>query len=253
MNWFKLDKSLTDKLKKASSVDFKFDPNPGKYRLLASIEHAAQKKPALHFSPILKYCLITACLLLFVSGTFVFAANSQPGDTLFSLNKIGENIILNLPLSDLQKAEVQEQIVTKRLEALDRVQAKTETVKTQLDARKLETVKESDETLSAAIENISKNKQKLEAAGNTQGAEKLGTVLDRLQAKVADREQTIQKIEDETADEPSKTKIRQHLRQIKKSREKAQLEIRRSGRNSPEKLDDRKSDKILDDTPDDKP
>jgi len=227
MNWLKPDKKLTDQLK-ASSADFKFDPNPGKYRLLSAIAHLDQKKTSFHFSHILKYSMITAVsFVLFLTGAFALAFNSQPGDKLFSLNKFGENIILNLPLTELQKAEVQEQIVTKRLEALDQVQAKSDSLQADLEARKLETIKESDETLTAAIDNISKNKQKLEASGNKRGAEKLNSVLERLQLKAADREKTIQKFEDETTNKDSKAKIREHLQKIKKSREKAQLEINR--------------------------
>ena len=48
-----------------------------------------------------------------------------------------------------------------------------------------------------------------------------------MQKKAADREKIIQKLEDETEDEETKARIHQHLEQIKNSREKARLEIKR--------------------------
>lgn len=215
------NKELTELLKN-SSGEFRFDPEKIKYRLLSSINQLHQN-PAHHhfrFTRVIKYSVSFAGMVIVLSSTFAFASSSKPGDKLFALNKAGERVVLSLPMPSEQKAQVQAYIVTQRFEALDEVEVQAET-------RNLETVKESDETLTSAIDRITENKKQLESRGKTKSAEKLETVLDQLQITAEKREKKIMELQEKTTDKDAKRKIEEHLKQIRKSREKAQLEIRR--------------------------
>ena len=229
MSWFKLskqDEELIQLLKKSGS-DFRFDPSSVKYRLLHSITQA-DPKPIPHFKigRVARYSVGFASLVVLISTTFAFASAARPGDKLFGLNKFGENVILSLPLSVEQKAKVQEYIVTNRLEALDKVNARAETEKADAEAKNLKTIRESDESLMSAVDAITKNKQQLESSGKTQAAENLEKVLDQLQSKVQKREATIREIEERTQDSETKAAIHRHLKKIEDSRQKARSQIR---------------------------
>ena len=230
MTWFKPSKQDEDliKLLKKSSSDFKFDPNSVKYRLLNSMAHGDQKSVT-HFKigRVAKYSVSFASLVILISTTFAFAVNSRPGDKLFGLNKFGENVVLKLPLSVEQKAKVQEYIVTNRLEALDQVKTKQDDKNIGQDALKLQAIKESDESLTSAVDNITENKKKLEASGKTKEAKRLEKVLDQLQISAEKREVKIREIEKEIKDSKTKAEILNHLRKIEESRKKARLQIER--------------------------
>ncbi len=214
------DEELT-KLLKNSSGEFRFDPEKVKYRLLSSIDQTNQKHPHhFKFTRVIKYSVTFAGFVIVVSSSFAFASNSKPGDKLFALNKAGEQVVLRLPMPSEQKAKVEAYIVTQRFEALDEVEVQTE-------IRNLATVRESDETLTSAIDRITENKKQLESRGKTKAAEKLETVLDKLQIAAEKQEKKIMELQEKTTDKDSKKKIEEHLKQIRKSREKAQLEIRR--------------------------
>jgi hypothetical protein len=221
MNIFsKKPDNLTKQLSQ-SAQNFSFDQEKVKNRLMYSLNDAPIKAPAKIFfrTRILKYSSVLAAFVIFVSATFAFASSSEPGDKLFPLNKIGEKVILSLPLSAQQKASIQTGIVNKRLKSL-------ETVKVRTEDKQLETVKESDESLQNAIEAVSANKKRLEASGHTQGAEKLGQVLNRLDALAEKHEQQFQSIEELISDNEGKQTVRKHLREIKNARRKAHIELK---------------------------
>jgi hypothetical protein len=216
------------RLLKTSGSDFQFDPNAVKYRLLTSMNQADQSpRPPFHITRVTKYSIGFAGTVILLSATFALASNSKPGDKLFALNKLGEQIVLNLPLSVEQKAKVEAYIVTNRLKALDQVQAKISQATTAVEAKNLETVKETDESFTSAIDEISQNKQALEARGNNAAADRLEIVLDQLQTQAQQREATITALEDATASVEVKVKIQAHLFQLKSSGQKARLQIKR--------------------------
>ncbi len=160
------------KLLKDSEQDFRFDEQRVKDRLLYSLRETPIKAPARTFFTFrfMKYSALVAGLVIFLSATFVLALNANPGDRLFGLNKFGENVILSLPLSMEQKAQVQAGIVTRRLEALQEIEAQP--AGPGLETKQLETIKESDESIQNAIDTVTANKVKLENSGQTASAEK---------------------------------------------------------------------------------
>ncbi len=229
MMWFRSnqDEKLKQLLRNSGS-DFRFNPNSVKYRLLASIESHAQKPaPSMRVFRVMKYSSALAAVAVVAAGTLAFASDAKPGDKLFELNKLGEQFILNLPLSPEQKAGVQEHIVTSRLEALDEVEVKIEDIDETLETVQIERVKETDSSLNTAVNKITENKKKLEAAGHTQAADKLEAVLDRLQLMAEKREAAIKAMQEKAKNPQTKTQLEKYKQQIQNSRLKAQREIKR--------------------------
>ncbi len=221
MMWFKskTEHDLKILLKKSREA-FRFDQKPTKIRLMASIEQFEHHPiKTFQFSRVLKFSGSFAGFVLIVAASFAFASNQTPGDKLYALNKAGENVILNIPMPAEQRAQVRGYFVEQRFQALDSVELP--------ETKKLETIKESDESLMRAVDEITKSKKNFESKGKTRQADKLEGILDELQKNALEREKIIQKLEDETDDVDMKREIRKHLDQIKNSREKARLEIKR--------------------------
>lgn len=225
---YKIDNKLSELLKK-SKVDFSYDENKVKNRLMYSLNDAPMRAPSHNFLRIriVRYSASFAALLIFFSTTFAFASNSQPGDKLFTLNKFGENVVLNLPLSVEQNAKMQEHIVAKRLGYLQSLES-SETTEGDNDSDdiKLETIRESEESLQTAIETIATNKQRLQAAGKTVAAAQLDLALNRLDQLASAHEARIHDIEDSSEDEHTKQKIERHLHQIQEARHRARVELK---------------------------
>ncbi|MEJ0021595.1 MAG: hypothetical protein WDN47_03345 [Candidatus Doudnabacteria bacterium] len=213
------------KLLKDSEQDFRFDEQRVKDRLLYSLRETPIKAPARTFFTFrfMKYSALVAGLVIFLSATFVLALNANPGDRLFGLNKFGENVILSLPLSMEQKAQVQAGIVTRRLEALQEIEAQP--AGPGLETKQLETIKESDESIQNAIDTVTANKVKLENSGQTASAEKLGKVLDQIDTLAKKHEDRIKTIETQMPDQKAQQTIDNHLNGIKNSRQKASIEL----------------------------
>src|SRR3989344_8745919 len=217
---FKPDNDLT-KMLKQSQQDFRFDQEKVKARLDYSLRAVPIWAPSHRFFTIriVRYSVVTASMLIFVSATFVFASNAKPGEKLFALNKFGEQVLLSLPLTMDQKAQLHTHIVTNRLNALSQIQTADVT-------SQLERVKESDESIHAAIQAISTNKEKLQTRGQTTSAQKLDKVLNQLDDLAAQHEQRIKIFETTVNDQKTRDKIDARLHEIKKARHKARLELK---------------------------
>jgi hypothetical protein len=214
-------------LLKASKQDFQFDEQSIKAQLLSHLPtqedlHALQH--GFFTFRTLKIAGVVAVVLVFVSGTVVFASTATPGDRLFGLNKWGENIIFNLPLSVEQKAQLRTYIVSRRLDAIKELEAVT-VADEKIYNRKLETVKHSDISLKAAIETVAANKKKLSDAGQTESAQRMEEVLVRLNNLAQEHEDRIQAMEASFPEGKMKESIRKNLMEIKTTHKKARVEL----------------------------
>ncbi len=217
MTWFKNHQEEKIKLLlRESRQDFRYDHESTRLKLLQNLNHYPQPASHTHVWIMAKYALVAACFVFLFSATLAFTSNAKPGEKLFTLNKWGEQMILRLPLPEEQKMNIENNIVTKRLEALDIVEKENKI---------LETVKESDETLNAAVEKIIINKAKI-AVGDDEKTEKLDEALERLDAQAALREQKIKDLEDRVIDQEAKAKIRIHRENFQKTRAKMRLETK---------------------------
>jgi hypothetical protein len=211
-------------LLKAAQQDFRFDQDTVKNRLMPVLDRIEilPYRRTLLTAKSLAYSMSGAVFVVFVSGTFAFASTSKPGDKLFVVNKWRENIILHLPLSVDQKTRFETGIVNNRLRALQTVNVQMPQAQ---ENKKLDTIKESDESLHNAIELVSANKHSLEAEGQTEQAEKMDQALTQLDNLAQQHEQQIQIIEASTEDGTNREIIKQHLHQIYTTRAKAHEEL----------------------------
>jgi hypothetical protein len=203
---------------KLSAQDFKFGQRNLKSHLLQSLE---LQKPLPELAKatshrMLKIVTTTSGVVILLSGTFAFASTSNPGDKLFGLNKFGERIILSLPFSATQKANIETGIVERRFKALDNLNQPTNTVAT---------IKESDEALSEAVATITLNRENFLQQGNTQQANQMGLILNKLDSLAKQREQRIQNLEDGMENENDRAEIQRHLIQFQNTRKQAEMEI----------------------------
>lgn len=214
-----------------SQVDFEFDQVGGKKSLLAAIENISPEtelKSSKRRPFILQFGLALGVVLLMMSGTFAAASKSLPGDKLFSVTKLKERVLLILPFSPQSRAEIQASIVEERLKALDQFpllesEAPIKPDMLQIEARKLETLREASESLHQAVDSIQRKRDEFEKNGQTKQAEQLSKVLSNISEQSEKREKMIEEIEKklEQEDESVKEKARERLEDLKKARNKA--------------------------------
>lgn len=218
-------------LLKQSRLDFKLDQKTTKARLLCAIAQGDIDGPIqpvqTRHGLIFKFEVGLAGIVVVVSATFATAATSLPGDKLFAVNKLREKIILSLPLSAQTKAQIQTQIVEARFKALDVETSEKSATATSptTNHRRLETIKESEESLNQAVNAISANQQDFEKTGNQQQAQKFNQTLSHLAQMASTREQTIQTLANQSSDTVERAEITSHLDHFRSARQKAEIQI----------------------------
>lgn len=226
-----------EKLLKQSgeALDFNLDQENGKLRLIQTIQNQSQLTKTRHINPfILRSSLALATIVLFVGGTFAAASKSIPGDMLFSVNKFKEKILLSLPLSPANHAEIQASIVEDRLKALDILPLAETPPVLKIQERQLETLKEARTSLNQAMDNIQKTRDFLIEEGKMEQAEKLDEVLFNISEISERREEKILEFEhqmethtrEELEPDEKQERIREQLSELQKAREKARLQNR---------------------------
>jgi hypothetical protein len=127
-----------------------------------------------------KYMPYFASLLVAIialGGTTVAADQSKPGDVLFPLKKVQENVRLQLSTSDDSKAEIRIEMAEERLKELKSI------IEEKQGEHRVKVEAESKAEVSAAIDTLTEVQAKLEAKGNTQAAAAVGAALLRLQER----------------------------------------------------------------------
>ncbi len=224
--WGKEDETLV-KLLKQARLEFIFDPSKSKSRLMQTLAYAEQNREAAKSLGlfVFRYGMMAIGLVLVVSGGVIYASTgSEPGDTLFAINKLEDRIILSLPIGDLKKADYQTHIASNRLESLSKVELKIDTTELQVETQRLETVKESNLSLNNAIDSISAKKLAFEAAGKLEQAAQMSLVLGKLANIAGQYELKFESLESGTKNEKIKESIREHLAELKKTRVKAEMQ-----------------------------
>lgn len=217
------DEKLIQMLKR-SEQGFRFDPEQLKIRVMQSVRSTEQIAAPRHFISIsiLRYSMITAGLVIFTSGTLVYAsAQSGPGDKLFGITKLKEQVILSLTFNNESKAEYYNTIVTHRLEALEALETQIKSTEARANTKKLQTIKESDESISEAIESVSMSQQTFMRNGRSDDSRRLLDQLTRLEKLAAEHEKRMEAMELETVDEKTRVEIYEHRIKVKESRVKA--------------------------------
>jgi len=212
------------KLLQTSKQDFEFGQEIVKHRLMESMDRVPKAKQFYHnrFLQVafLKYTLTTAIILAFLTSTFAFASNAQPGDTFFPVSKFSERVILSLPLTVEEKARVHMMIVGKRLKALEQSEQPQNKTTSQVQ---LQIVKESDDSISEAIQSVAHAKQQMKSHGDSKGEQKMTQALQQLQNMASTNEQNIQTIQTQSQnqDQQTQNEMQHHLENVQNARHKA--------------------------------
>ena len=220
MKWFKSNNSDLEKLLTASRQDFRFDSNEVKQRLMMSVQvrHLTrEEKQFLIYKPSSwpNYAvgLATAFILAVTTTGLAYASSqSKPGDILFPVQKLQNQIILSLPLPQTKKAEISTNIATKRLKELDEItkdpQAKPEIVTAEVNA------------VDDSIQQAAKLTPETDSQGSTKHPEHINNILDKLDDLTTQQQQTLQTLDTQVQDQELKKKIQTSLSELQLTKEK---------------------------------
>ncbi|HTL39450.1 MAG TPA: hypothetical protein VL306_01420 [Methylomirabilota bacterium] len=158
------------------------------------------------------------CIVLLISGTFVYAQTANPGDTLFPLNKFSEQVALSLPLSIQTKARIHSSIVARRFNALTQIIAHDHEDDPAVQKLQVEIVKESDDTLTQAVKAVASTRKYLKDSGDDQDAAQLSNTLKEIQELAQKHEQSIEDLETKIHNPETRAAIETHRQAINNTR-----------------------------------
>lgn len=140
MNNFNREIELLKKLKEARVLDqsrkeqlkqniLAQAANPEPLAALKTVSSTTVKKQ--RFFAVMRYALTTAAGISVVAGTAFASNRAKPGDTLFPVKKLKENIQISLTTNDQAKAALEAKIAQDRLNSLIEIKNKSENHKNQ--------------------------------------------------------------------------------------------------------------------------
>jgi hypothetical protein len=248
----KKDKQI-EQLLSESRQNFEFDSQNIKARLMMAVESQHFSKEELrnftfkpNFWPRYAFSLTLAVMLMVGTTGFAFAANNAtPGDVLFPIQKIQNQIVLSLPLPETKKEEIRTEIVTKRLKELDAIEKISNP-----DSAKIQAiVKESQASIDDAVTNLHMEP----AVEGTTSPDKKQAKLDNLATKLDGLIDTHQKylknIQEKTKDSETKETIDNSAKSIESTREKLNSVRKNRAEKSSRKNSDKKQVKETDKLP----
>lgn len=232
MNLFNREKNTNPviRLLQASRGGFRFDRQGIKAKLLSNIEESQlslaerRVRELAHKSFFRRRRLATflpvALLVVAVSGAALAQADlAKPGSKLHALDQMQEQFWLKLPLPESQKAQMQANIAGERNRDLDYLLENEENLEL-----KMEAVRESQESLNNAVEQVLTVQEHMVDEGKDKQAEKLGQVLQRLELLAEQQEEKVELMKERHDDVNTKERLNEHLEAIKKARLRAHLE-----------------------------
>ena len=220
----------------AARQNFEFDQAGIKKRLLSAMD-SPQSHPLGYSELPTRFTFIVlagvATTILAATATFLIAAESAPGDSLFAVNKFREQLILSLPLAPQKRIEVTADIVQSRFEAVDRIDEQDMRQTGQLMLKRLETVNESRASFQQAVDAISLKQTDLEQTGQNQAATALDSVLSNLTQMADKRAEVINKWVQRSDDQSERYEIRSSLKLFEQTRDQARQQLNRRYKQTP--------------------
>lgn len=213
----------TIKLLKDSRLNFSFDKEATKGRLLNQIAHGEPEQSlVLPRRRVLSYSLSFAMIavLIAASSTIAYANSSGPGDKLFFLDKLSEKAVIALPMPAPAKAKIEAGVAEERLNELDAIAEKIEKQDAKQALVKTKAIEESQAALTQAIDNISEAQDKLDSKGNTEASKKLNSVLVKLESLADKNKETAEKIKTRLTNEDEKGKLESRIEKIRTAKKK---------------------------------
>lgn len=220
-------------LLRRSRTSFGFSQATVKTRLLGNIEElqmssAERRVRELGHNSFLRRHWITSFLTLALlvaigsGATLAQADIAKPGTKFHVLDQLLEQFFLKLPLSESQKAKIQANIVDERNHELEYL------IQNNGDSNlEFEAVKNSQESLNNAVEQVRSVREDMASAGKTRQAENLDTVLKRLEILAEEQEGQVRNLKALQHDEEIKVEFDHQLEAINQARTKAKREIKK--------------------------
>jgi hypothetical protein len=159
------------------------------------------------------------------TSTLVFAANlAKPGDTLFPVQKLQNDIVLSLPLPEATKQQIRTNIAIQRVSELDPVKTSEK-----LDEKKIHAqIQESNLSIDAAIATLPKPPQAPAKKSN----HKAHALLNQLDDLSNAQEKHLEDLKAKVLDADLKLEIEASIEKAKTRREKLHKSLEDSQENS---------------------
>lgn len=213
-----------EQLLKSSRQDFEFDRQNVRTRIMTAVNSRHLSKADLEKLTFRvkiwpRFALSGSVALVLLAGTtgFAYAAGqAAPGDLLFPVQKLQNQIVLSLPMPATKKEEIRTQIVATRLAQLSTVEQNPKA-----DPAKLQALVEESQ---ASIEDAVNNLPKPPADTNSQGKNnaRFDALISQLEDLSSQHEQKIQALKQQTTDAAIQSQIDQSVTVINQNRAKLQ-------------------------------
>jgi hypothetical protein len=211
-----------------SKPGFLFDSKKNNARLMASIA-SVELAPASGrgFRAILKPATATLVLAIMITSTLAYANTSTPGDLLYFLDIVQEDVLLTMPLPNESRAAIKTKIAEERSQELSHLKEQNGSVPIEVQ---ITTAEKAQRILTEAVEDASRVKQQSEQRGKDKTVKNMDKVMARLQQAALEQETALEKIRSAQTNKPSAQnmeRLKLNLEQIKTARERLDHELGR--------------------------
>jgi hypothetical protein len=216
MNRERLTKEELKKLLGQSGQPFAFNQEGVKASVLSAIAATPQVKNSASGSGYsLKFIFSSSAAVIMLSSLITYADSSIPGDNLYFLDRLQENISLTLPKTSAAKSRLITKIARERMVELSLLPPPNNQNNLTLKA-----YERSNESLSRALDEAHEFKQKLAEKGREEVVLEINMALDKLGEMARLEEQKLEDMISVSNDEVLNKRLDIQLEAIKKARQK---------------------------------
>ncbi|MBI4049641.1 MAG: hypothetical protein HY395_02380 [Candidatus Doudnabacteria bacterium] len=221
MRWFKAKNDKLINLLRQSKQSFRFDQNQIRFNLLNSLASTPKTEVRHPLNYQLAVALASVILFATLGTTFVFADAAKPGDKLYRLDQLEEQLLLKIPFNAETKAKIRAKIVAERAVELSEIKKLPDR-----DQIKAEAVLRSKQSLDQAIEHINYNHDRLKSQGKTEAADRLEKVLTELEQLAEEQEHRANELKAGMTNLELRKSVEENVEAIKKAKTEVRLKIR---------------------------
>lgn len=232
MKIFRDSSTLIKSTLQKAQGDFKFDKLNIKKTLLRNIEEhqltsAMDIVNKIKSRSFIKRHQISSIIIgaFFVTTSSAIALThtnlSNPGGKLHILDQMEEQVLLNLPLPENQRVNLQARILEERSKELDYIiQAQDE------NNVKMEAIKESQDFLNSAVDRARTAKEDSAHSGKPSQEAKYNKALNRLELIAEEQEKQVLNLKQLEKNSDTKKELDIYLDAIKQARERAKVQVK---------------------------
>jgi hypothetical protein len=242
MIWFNSKNKKIEELLRQSRQDFGFDSDNIKARLMMAVNarhFSFDDAKRLTFNPSTwpKYAFgatLALVLVLSTSGLAFASTKSKPGEILFPVQKLQNQIVLSLPLSSNTKAQISTNIVAKRLKELEEIQKNPDSKPSQVSAEVKE-IQASIQKAASYVPEVSDSTPEKQDNGSKISKKKadIEKTTNRLESLSAKHQATLKSLSAKTTDDKLKIQIDKSVENISATQE----ELHQKGKSNSDSKD----------------